>query len=561
MLIGSLLELMGIVAIMPFVKVISNVEIIHYDSPYYIIYDILGLSSDSKFIMLFAVALIVLYIIKNIYIIAVNYFQYRFTFNNQQSFINVMMDCYMKQSYAFHLSKNVSKLQHNVTSDVTGMFAAVLAIIQMVNEIVICSFIFTYLFVLDKSIMIGLLIMMSCFALFFFLVIRKKTYQLGAEYREQAINFSISTRQAFEGIKEIKIVNREKFYINEVQKYSKNRANIDIMIQTINAIPRPLFEAVCVSGLLGIVTIKIARGVNLTYFIPVVSAFAVGAFRILPSVGRISSFLNVIMYNKASIDDLYDDLREVEELSTKFVDRFTNKENVTFNDRISVNNVAFGYSETSDYVLDGASLEIKKNTSVALIGQSGSGKTTMADVILGLLEPKQGHIYCDDIDVYERPYGWHKLLGYIPQTIYLVDDTIKNNVLFGIPDDEADDERVWKAIEDAQLEEFVKSLEKGIDTVVGERGVRLSGGQRQRIGIARALYNDPQILVLDEATSALDNDTEAAVMDAINALHGNTTMIIIAHRLTTIRNCDYIYEVKDGKIVPRNKCEVLADIS
>lgn len=556
MLIGSFMELIGIAAIMPFVNVVSNPTYIHEKTAYSFVYNKFGFTSDTQFIFCFAIGIIVLFLVKNTYIVLMSNIQFRYIFHNQQRFTKLMTDCYMHQPYLFHVSKNVTVLARNVSADVASMFSVLLNFVQIFNEVVVCGLILFYLLLLDKTITICLLVMLSSFALFFLKVVKKKTFNLGASARKNAYKSGKAIRQAFEGIKEIKIGNREDFYVSEIEKYGKIGAEISIETQTISCLPRPMFEALCFSSLLMVVAIKIVRGVNLAYFIPVLSAFAVSAVRLLPSAGRITTLLNAITYNKAAVNNVYKDILEIEELRNNHVERFENREDVTFSNSIKVEDISFNYPSVQENVLDGISFEIKKNSSVAFIGPSGAGKTTLADIILGLLEPQKGHVYCDDIDIFERPIGWHRIVGYIPQMIYLIDDTIRNNVLFGISADSADEERIWKALDEAQLSEFVKGLEKGLDTVVGERGVKLSGGQRQRIGIARALYNNPPILILDEATSALDNETETAVMESIDALHGSRTMIIIAHRLSTIRNCDYIYEIKDKKISLKDKSEL-----
>ena len=254
---------------------------------------------------------------------------------------------------------------------------------------------------------------------------------------------------------------------------------------------------------------------------------------------------------------IYSDLRQIEDCEETIN---SGKEELDFKSGIRVEEIAYRYPDGDEYVLDRASLEIPKGMTVALIGSSGTGKTTLADVILGLLIPESGHVWLDDKDVLEDLQGWHAKLGYIPQSIYLSDDTIRNNVALGIAEDKIVEDAIWLALEKAQLASFVRGLPNGLDTMVGEAGVRLSGGQRQRIGIARALYHNPEILVLDEATSALDNDTEKAVMEAIDSLKGEKTMIIIAHRLTTIRNADKVYEVIDGKAVERDKEVILRSV-
>lgn len=290
------------------------------------------------------------------------------------------------------------------------------------------------------------------------------------------------------------------------------------------------------------------------YYISQLAAFAVAAMRLMPSVGRINEHATNMIYALPSVELIYRDLKAVEEYIG--VQEREEKEEWQLKDAIEVQDVTYCYPNTEEAVIDGADIRIEKGKTVAFIGSTGSGKTTMVDIILGLLSPQKGRVMADHINVHQKPKTFHAQVGYIPQVIYLSDDTIRNNIAFGVPTDKIDERAVLAAMEKAQLAEFVNTLPLGLDTIVGDRGVRLSGGQRQRIGIARALYHDPEILVLDEATSALDNETESAVMEAIENLQGMKTMIIIAHRLTTIRNVDTIYEVEKGRIVERSKEEV-----
>jgi len=277
----------------------------------------------------------------------------------------------------------------------------------------------------------------------------------------------------------------------------------------------------------------------------------------LPSFNRITGYMGGIMFNKPSIDAVYKDLKEIEVLLRQQEQEEQETEKLPFADKLTVENVTFQYPENDRVILNKANLTVRKNTSVAFIGASGAGKTTLADLILGLFEPQEGRIAVDGTDIKGHMKAWHQCIGYIPQNIYLMDDTIRANITFGIPDKQIDEAQIRRALKEAQLEQFVDSLPDGLDTEIGDRGVKLSGGQRQRIGIARALYRNPEVLVLDEATSALDNDTEKEVMQAIDGLHGTRTMIVIAHRLSTIRNCDEIYEVGNGTIVERDKDEIL----
>lgn len=253
------------------------------------------------------------------------------------------------------------------------------------------------------------------------------------------------------------------------------------------------------------------------------------------------------MFNRTAVDRIYSDLKQAEQYVSE--KNLKNSSDIDFQKDISVENLIFSYPKSDKPVLNEINLQIPKNTSVAFIGPSGSGKTTLADLILGVLDPQAGKILVDGEDIQSGMISWHKKLGYIPQSIYIMDDTLRNNVAFGISEKEIDDTKIWKALEEAQLKEFVETLEDGLNTNIGEGGMRLSGGQRQRIGIARVLYNDPQILILDEATSALDIETESAVMEAIENFNGNKTMIIIAHRLSTVKNCDIVYKVDNHNVV------------
>ena len=553
LILGSaFLELVGVSAIMPLVNIIVDSTSIYNNQVYYAIYSYFGMNNEKQFVMLMTISLIFVYIIKNMYIVIMYYFQFGFTYNYQRSLAVRLTNCYMKQPYVFHLSKNVAELQRNVIDDVTMFFQAVLGIIQFITEILVSLLLVAYLLYIDKSITLAIMIFLLFFAIAYLKLFKNKSVKWGEENRYTNVIRNKWIRQSFEGIKEIKIVNREQFFIDKVDKYYKAFANATKKQQLISNIPRPLFEAACVTAFLSAITIKIAKGVNLNYFLPVISAFAIAAFRLLPSFGRLTTAVNTIAFNYPAVNALYNDLYEADKFNYKD-EHIESDVELSFNHEISVNNLTFKYPSSEKTILDNVSLCIPKNKSVAIIGASGSGKTTLVDVILGILQPISGSVMTDGIDIYSNINKWHEYIGYIPQMIYLMDDTIRNNVLFGFTDDIDNEEKVWEALEEAQLKSFVEGLEDGLDTVIGERGVRLSGGQRQRIGIARALYNDPKILVLDEATSALDNETENAVMEAIDGLHGRKTMIVIAHRLSTIKNCDFVYRVEDGKVIENGK--------
>ncbi|MDE6183950.1 MAG: ABC transporter ATP-binding protein/permease [Lachnospiraceae bacterium] len=282
-----------------------------------------------------------------------------------------------------------------------------------------------------------------------------------------------------------------------------------------------------------------------------IATFGVAAIRVLPSVNRINTYITEIAYTQPSLDFVYENLQEGMKTDAMLAERKANSqiEKLKLEDKIELNHISFHYPDSDKAIFKDAHMVVPKGKSVGIIGASGAGKSTIVDVLLGLLHAQEGEITCDGVDIFKNYESWLAQVGYIPQSIYLIDESIRDNIAFGIDADKIDDKRIWEVLEEAQLREFIEELPEGLDTTIGDRGVRLSGGQRQRIGIARALYNDPEILVFDEATSALDNDTEAAVMEAVNSFHGKKTMIIIAHRLNTIEKCDIIYKVENAKLV------------
>jgi ABC-type multidrug transport system fused ATPase/permease subunit len=361
--------------------------------------------------------------------------------------------------------------------------------------------------------------------------------------------------QAIGGIKEVKILETEDFFTNSFSSYYVKYSNALCILHLLAMVPKYIVEAVCMTGLLLAIIFKLLWGqADMIYFVPQLTVFAVAAFRLMPSVGRINGYVSQMMSDLPSVNLVYHDLQEVDDYQKKRSEE--KREDWKFRKSISVENVTFHYPGTERRVIDSVNFTIPRGKMAAFIGASGAGKTTMVDLILGLLTPDSGRICADGMDVHRNPVTWHREIGYIPQTIYLADESIRENIAFGIDPDKIDDEAVSRAVRQAQLEEYISSLPDGVNTMVGDRGVRISGGQRQRIGIARALYHNPEILVLDEATSALDSETETAVMGAINSLQGVKTLIVIAHRLTTIRNADLFFRVEDGKVVPQTAEEV-----
>ncbi|MDR2547759.1 MAG: ABC transporter ATP-binding protein/permease [Lachnospiraceae bacterium] len=547
-IIGAFLELAGVAIIMPFMDAIIDPNYVEWNKYAAYIYQLFELDSILQFIILVSIALIFIYIFKNIFIIFMGKMQYHYLCNYQRQLAEKMLKCYIRQPYLYHLRHGSTEMIRNVNDDVRSFFNVVINSIQLITEVCVCLVLVIFLLYQDRSITIGICLVLVFFTYAYLFVIKKRVSFMGEETRKYIHNINKGIVNSFAGIKEVKILDRERHFVSNFQANYKDYVNFQIKYFFYGLLPRPLMETVCIVGMLGVIVLKLISGTDPTYFIPTISVFAVASLRMIPSFSRIAVNINNITFSMPAVKAIHRSLKDMEELMTQMEEKTVYEKELTFNDSITISALDFCYPGVGKHVLSKVDLMIPKNKSVAFVGPSGEGKTTLADIVLGLLVAESGAVMVDGIDVRQNITAWHEKLGYIPQAIYLMEDTIKSNIVFGLPEEEIDEERLWKALEDAQMKEFVHELVDGLDTEVGERGIRLSGGQRQRIGIARALYNNPEILVLDEATSALDSDTEKAVMDAIERLAGQKTLIIIAHRLSTIENCDMVYEVSRGMV-------------
>lgn len=545
-LIGSMLELLAISLFSPFIDGIVDQNAMMESTIMVYIYQFFSFKKYEYFLALLAVSIIAVYIIKNVYIIIEKNTIYKFAYRIQRTISTKLLKSYMEEPYTFHLNKNIAVLQRSMQEDTDQFAKAILHFMEMAAEACVCIVLGVYLFIVSKSItvvIVGLLLV--CLGIFSYINKKysRKWGEQGQEYKAKIYQWM---NQSLSGIKDIKILDRSETFIKNYDNYMKKYVRVLRLNRLIGIMPKYIIEMVCMTGLLSAVLVKMFFGQKeLSAFVPQLAIFAVAAFRLLPSVGRINEHLSAVIFATPSIDLIYHDLKEIEDLH---VEEIVKDEDWHFKKEIEVKRVTYAYPEGEGNVIENACFHIRKGETVAFVGSSGAGKSTIVDILLGLLPPQQGKILVDGMDVYKNLRTWQKEIGYIPQTIYLSDDSIRNNVAFGIEEENIDEQAVIAALKQAQLYDFVDTLPEGLDTCVGDRGIRLSGGQRQRIGIARALYHKPEILVLDEATSALDNDTEAAVMEAIDSLKGQKTIIIIAHRLTTIKNADTVYEVKDGKV-------------
>lgn len=546
MVLGAFFEVIGVSLMVPLVSAITQPDFIRKKAIIKELCGKIGIQSNREFMIICIIALIIIYVLKDIYLLLEYYVQYRFIYNNRFSIQVRMLHSYLKRPYTYYLGIQSGEIVRVVQTDVSATFGLLTTVLLFLTEAIVSIVLIVTIFVINPMITVFTALMMGVTLLVIAKGIKPILKRAGVSYQRQGTKTYQWLMQAITGIKEIKVTNKEAFF---EQNYSDSGMKM-IRAEKKKAVwdnaPRLLIEMITICSVLTLIAILIARGEDVEALIPALSAFAMAAVKLLPSANRIASAINSIAFQEPSLDKLLENIKSLEEIEE---DERTDQENkLELRKQILLKDITFSYPDAESCVLKKANMLIPIGMSVGIVGASGAGKTTVVDIMLGLLKPQEGQILVDDVDIEIAYHAWLSHIGYIPQMIFMLDDSIRGNVAFGIEKEEIDDQAVWKALEEAQLAEFVHSLPEGLDTQIGERGIRLSGGQRQRIGIARALYTDPKLLIFDEATSALDNETESAIMESINALHGKKTMVIIAHRLTTIEGCDMVYRVENGKI-------------
>ncbi len=565
----ALVQTLGVSAILPFIQAILTPEVIMENRYVKPILQYWRITDSNTVIMFVGIAIALVYLLKNIYLVVVNYIQVKFRCHFHEDISNKLLDSYLKRPYSYFITTTSADIIQAIQNDSNSVYDIINTLYQLVAEgctIVLLGFLLAYS---DLFMACGVIIICVMCFLIVTLGFKKKLAQYGMISREAQREQYKYLYQPITGNKDIKVMQRSDFFVRYFRLATQKVTKSTIVYNTITSLPEKIIETVCISGIIGIVCARLKMGVNVMSFIPQLSVFAVAAFRILPSISKCAGYLQTLVFYRPSMESAYKDMKAFNEYEESFQEYYALEEkrmsqkqitidNFKFTSELEVNNIDWQYEESNELVLRKLSLTIHKGEAVAFIGPSGSGKTTLADIILGLLQPTHGKVYVDGVDIYAIPKVWSKIIGYVPQSVFLIDDTIRANVTFGLSAEMITDEAVWEALEKAQIKDYVQSLPEGLDTLVGERGIRFSGGQKQRIAIARAIYHDPDILVLDEATSALDGETENAVMEAIDHLHGKKTLIIIAHRLTTIQNCDTIYEIRNGQAHRKTKEEIFS---
>lgn len=549
-LIGAVLETLGVSMIYPLIETVMMPEVFEQNAMIVWICNVLGYTSAEQFVTFMLLALIFIFIFKNLYLLLLYYVQHSFITNSQYRISRDLLKVYLNRPYEFYLNASTGDIMRTVYSDSTGIFNLLLQCMQFITEFMVAIFLGTYLLIIDPVMTIVMGILLVGITLLSSAFLKPRISRIGEESRQQQSKMYKTIMQSINSVKDVKVYAKEDAFLGIYRKYGKRYYNLARDHEVLSSVPRLAIEAFSLSGVLAYMAVMMKLGQDVQTMVPQLSAFAVAAVRLLPSASRINTYLANIAYYRPTLDYVYANVelpKNVDERAAE-AKAVTETDKLKFHDCIKVEQLYYKYPNTDKYIFENARMQVPYGKSVGIMGPSGAGKTTVVDIMLGLLRVESGTITCDGVNVLEHYGQWLANIGYISQTINMVDDTIRANIAFGVDVDDIDDARVWQVLEEAQLADFVRNLPNGINTVIGERGVRISGGQRQRVGIARALYHDPEILILDEATSALDNDTEAAIMEAIENFHGRKTMLIIAHRLKTIENCDIIYKVENGKI-------------
>lgn len=562
----SIMDALGIGLVGPFMGLATNPELIHKNLWLANTYKALNLKNTNQFIGLLGLTIVAIFYLKSFFYYQIQRYVFRFCFTQQVKLRLRLLHTYLFLPYTFHLKTNSAHLIQNIINESQSFsYSVAIPLLNSISNSFVLVVLVLLLAKTDLAATVSVIgILLGTYLPFHFF--RHKIVRWGKEGVDANTEMLRIVNHAIGGLKETRVIGCEEFFENQLGGQVNRFARVATLFHVFQMLPRLVIESLLITFVVGLVSISLLFEQRSQNLVSVLGIFAIASIRLLPSASQLMSNMGVLRNFKPTLERLYMDLKEIEKPESvnylkisqgvllskglKFENQKANKNTtMPFTENIVLDKINYAYPESNSNSLTDVSLTIKKGESIALIGKSGAGKTTLVDVLLGLLIPQSGDIRVDNLSVYNSLRSWQNLIGYIPQTIFLTDDTIERNIAFGVSDDQIDPQRLNNAIRSAQLSELIAQLPEGTQTMVGEHGVRLSGGQRQRIGIARALYHEREILVLDEATSALDNETENLISQAIQDLSGTKTMIIIAHRLTTVEHCDRIYEMQKGQIV------------
>ena len=552
MIIGALIQTAGVGMLVSVVNIVIDPVKSASSQAAQIFYNVIGKSPEDGyhifqyFVMSF---MIFVFIVKNLYLYVQQKAMYAFVYRNQFSTSERMMRNFVRKDYEYYLNADTAVVQRSITSDVNNMYALILSILQLISDgfVSFCVCIFC---LIQSGLMT---IILAAVLIILLWIIKKKLkpvmYKAGKDNQDYYSGLFKWISQSVLGIKEVKIFGREKYFVDSYNECGDGYVNAVQKYSLYNSIPKLLIEAVCVAVMMIYMIVMIAIGRDPESLMSDFATLAAAALVLLPAVNRINNQINAMAYFEPFLMNVSDNLQDDIDDENTDMAFAADVEKLDLHKSITFEGITYSYPGSDVKILDKADFEIPIGSSIGIVGTTGAGKSTLVDILLGLLKPQAGVIKADGADIKDNYRSFLKNVGYIPQMIFMLDDTIRNNVAFGIPASEQSEERIWEALKEAALDDFVRGLPEGLDTGIGERGIRISGGQRQRIGIARALYADPEVLVLDEATSALDNETENLIMESINRFMGRKTLVIIAHRLQTIEKCDMVFRVGDGRIV------------
>lgn len=562
MVISAIIEVAGVASILPFLSLITNPGLIQSNRYLKWLYTSLNFQSNNRFLILVGAIVLVILIVSNILALLMRWALTRFSSMRTYTISRSLLINYLYQPYIFFLNHNTSTLGKDILSEVEkAVSGVILPLLDIFSRGIIALFVFAMLLVVNPILALSLIGVLGGAYLFIYKFIKQKLYHMGKKSYEYNTERFKALDEAFGDIKLIKLRGCENFFVNSYSKPAVEIAKYNASYAIITQTPRYIMEIIAFGGVIIVVLYLLASGRGFQDLLPLIGLYAFATYRLMPSLQAIFASASQMRFATKSIDSLYETMRSFnneQNLSSTYKEKI---ERLLLKKEFRIERVTFSYPKTREPVIKNLNLKAAINSSVALVGVTGAGKTTIANIILGLLKPDTGRLLVDGIEITdENLSNWQRNLGYIPQDIYLQDDTVARNIAFGIPDDSIDLDVVGHVAKIANIHNFiVEQLPDGYQTIVGERGVRLSGGQRQRIGIARALYNNPGVLVLDEATSALDGATEKEVFKAIQNVAKTKTLIIIAHRLTTIKECDVIYVLKNGIITGIGKYDELIE--
>jgi len=531
-------EMVSIGIVFPVVQTILSSELITESKLFKFLNLFVKINNRNDFISILSILTIFIFFLKMVVLSFISYKQSSFIFYTQAKLSKKLFNSYLNRPYSFFISNNTSSLTKNTITVVSQVTQSLISSMVLISEVFAVIGIFIFLIYIEPigTILVSAILILFSYIFQFFT--KKKIKYYGKSFQVNEGMRILHLQQGLSAIKEIKVSNKEVFFVDAFDKYNMLSAKAAKYQQTVQSLPRYFLETIAVSSLFVLILILSHYNYTADKIVPIITIFGLSSFRLLPSFSRILNAVQSINYSKSSFEIIESNI-----FNTNL--KLSNSENsrISLFKCIEIKNLSFSYESSSDYIFKDFSLKIPFGKSVVFVGKTGSGKSTLLDLLLGLLEPQKGEILIDNLSIKNRLYEWRNSIGFIPQNIYLFDDSILANIAFGIPKDEIIMDNVYNAIKLAQIDSFVNSLPEGLETNVGERGVKLSGGQKQRIGIARALYNNPSVLLMDEATSALDDETEKELISAINLLKGKITLIMVAHRKSIIDNCEIIIDI------------------